>query len=80
MEMRRGTVAGYHGYDGAPVTVSGWPGYRGGLGIVHPWRLTFVRMLCCGDPIDALPQGRRISAIPHNVDDDAAAALRRRRR
>ena len=33
--------------------------------LVHPWKLTFVRMLCCGDPIDALPQGRRISAIPH---------------
>ena len=33
--------------------------------LVHPWQLTFVRMLCCGDPIDALPQGRRISAIPH---------------
>ena len=35
--------------------------------LVHPgpWKLTFVRMLCCGDPIDALAQGRRISAIPH---------------
>ena len=56
MEMRGGTVAGYHRNDGTPVTVSQ---------LVHPWKLTFVRMLCCGDPIDTLPQGTRISAIPH---------------
>ena len=30
MEMRRGTVTGYHGNGGTPVTVSGWPG---------PWAL-----------------------------------------
>ena len=70
MEMLRGTVAGYHGNGGTPVTVSGWPGYRNLCTLGSDFRSHALLWLSdqrapTREACDALPQRRRISAIPH---------------